>query len=108
MNVTMNLYYTGKNGAAQAFAAEMEQSGLAARIRGKSGCVKYEYFTSFADCETVLLIDSWSNQAALDAHHASAEMQELAALREKYDLHMSAERYAAVEQQEADNRFIRE
>ena len=27
MSITVNLYYTGKNGSARAFAEEMEQSG---------------------------------------------------------------------------------
>lgn len=33
---TVNLYYTGKNGAAHRFAEEMESSGTASAIRGKS------------------------------------------------------------------------
>ena len=32
---TVNLYYTGKNGAARRFAEEMESSGTAYAIRGK-------------------------------------------------------------------------
>ena len=32
---TVNLYYTGKNGAAHRFAEEMESSGTASAIRGK-------------------------------------------------------------------------
>ena len=45
------------------------------------------------DPETVLLIDQWRDQAAIDAHHASTMMGQIAALREKYDLHMRAERF---------------
>ena len=40
-----------------------------------------------------MLIDSWADQAALDAHHASPMMAAIAELREKYDLHMRAERF---------------
>ena len=58
------------------------------------------------DPETVLLIDAWEDQAALDAHHASPMMATLAALREKYDLHMRAERYIA-DTGETDESFIR-
>lgn len=32
MSITMNLYYTGKDGNARKFAEEMEQSGTAALI----------------------------------------------------------------------------
>ncbi len=106
MSITVNLYYTGKNGSARAFAGEMEKSGIADRIRAEKGNLRYEYFLPFNDSETVLLIDSWESQEALDLHHASPMMAELAALREKYDLHMRAERYISAEGGE-DEKFIR-
>lgn len=59
------------------------------------------------DPETVLLIDSWRDQAALDAHHASPMMVELAALREKYDLHMQVERFVTAPETAGDAKFIR-
>jgi len=94
MSVVMNLYYTGKDGSAQAFVREMEESGTADKIRAEKGNLRYEYFSALADPETVLLIDAWESQEALDVHHASPMMATLAELREKYDLHMRAERYA--------------
>lgn len=106
MSITINLYYTGKNGSAKAFAEEMEKSGTADRIRSEKGNLRYDYFLPVNDSETVLLIDNWENQQALDIHHSSPMMQEIARLREKYDLHMKAERYVSVESTE-DERFIR-
>ncbi len=91
--ITVNLYYTGTNGAARAFAEEMVASGVAAAIRAEDGNLRYEYFLPMDDPETVLLIDQWRDQAAIDAHHASTMMGQIAALREKYDLHMRAERF---------------
>lgn len=109
MRITMNLYYTGQNGSAREFAEEMEQSGTAAKIRAEAGNLRYEYFFPMNDPETVLLIDSWSDQAALDAHHASPMMGAIAALREKYDLHMRAERYLSDDagMPDADKKFIK-
>ncbi len=104
--ITVNLYYTGSNGSARAFAEEMEKSGIASRIRAEEGNLRYQYFQPMDDPETVLLIDSWADQAAIDAHHASPMMAELAALREKYDLHMKAERFVS-EDLGTDDRFIR-
>ena len=95
MSITMNLYYTGTNGSARKFAEEMEQSGTAAMIRAEDGNLRYDYFLPMSDPETVLLIDSWKDQASLDAHHASPMMGTISALREKYDLHMKAERYVS-------------
>lgn len=107
MSLTVNLYYTGVNGAARAFAEEMEKSGIAAAIRAEDGNERYEYFFPMNDPETVLLIDRWRDQAALDRHHASPMMKSLAALREKYDLHMRVERYAPLEEEEGGEAFIR-
>ena len=58
------------------------------------------------DPETVLLIDSWRDQAAIDSYHASPMMGRLAALREKYDLHMTAERFVS-DELGTDEAFIR-
>ena len=107
MAITVNLYYTGKNGAARAFAQEMTASGVVRDIRAEAGNLRYEYFLPLDDPETVLLIDSWADQAALDAHHASPMMARTAALREKYDLHMRAERFVPAEAPDSDGRFIR-
>jgi len=104
--ITVNLYYKGINGSARAFADEMEASGIADASRAEAGNLRYEYFQPINDSETVLLIDSWADQAAIDAHHASPMMKQLAELREKYDLHMTVERFVS-DEYEADKKFIR-
>ena len=104
--ITVNLYYKGTNGSARAFVDEMEASGIADAIRAEAGNLRYEYFQPINDPETVLLIDSWADQAAIDAHHASPMMKQLAELREKYDLHMTVERFVS-DEYEADKKFIR-
>ena len=106
MSLTVNLYYTGKNGSAKQFAEEMVASGLVEQIRAEEGNERYEYFFPMEDPETVLLIDSWKDQAAIDAHHASPMMAQLAALREKYDLHMTAERFVS-ENMGTDGKYLR-
>lgn len=108
MSLTVNLYYTGINGNAKKFAEEIEKSGLSARIRSEQGNEGYEYFIPLKDPETILLIDKWKDQKALDLHHASPMMRELAELREKYDLHMRVERYRSIEGEDGDERFIRQ
>ena len=93
MAITVPIFYTGQNGSARRFAEEMVSSGTVARIRAEAGNLRYEYFFPMDDPETVLLIDSWAGQEALDVHHASPMMGQIAALRDKYDLHMKVERY---------------
>ncbi len=104
--ITVNLYYRGTNGNAGAFAEEMEASGIAENIRKEPGNLRYQYFRPLDDPETILLIDSWTDQAAIDAHYASPMMAQLAALREKYDLHMTVERFVS-EDIGTDGQYIR-
>ena len=91
--ITVNIRYTGTGNSARTFAEEMLRSGTAAAIRAENGNLRYEYYLPFEDPETVLLIEQWRDQEALDAHHASPMMEKIAFLREKYDLHMDVERY---------------
>jgi len=109
MSITINIYYTGKNGNAKKFAEEMVASGIVDDIRAEDGNLQYEYFLPMDDVETVLLIDTWKNQEALDKHHATEMMQKIIALREKYDLHMKVERYVSDESgiPEQDRKYIK-
>ena len=107
MSITVNLRYTGTDGNARKFAEEMISSGTVDAIRAEEGNLRYEYYQSLDDPETVLLIDSWASQKAIDAHHATTMMATIAALREKYDLHMTVERYTGADMPETDSQFIR-
>ena len=107
MAITVNLRYTGTDGNARKFAEEMISSGTVDAIRAEEGNLRYEYYQSLEAPETILLIDSWASQEAIDAHHATPMMATIAALREKYDLHMTVERYTGAEMPETDNQFIR-
>lgn len=110
MSITVNIYYAGKNGSARKFAEEMIKSGTVEKIRSESGNLRYEYFQPIDDPETILLIDSWKDQAAIDIHHASPMMQTIAALREMYGLKMKVERYISDESgfSKSDRNFITE
>ena len=96
MSITINIYYTGKNGSARAFAEEMTSSGVVDRVRAEEGNERYEYFLPIDDPETVLLVDRWRDQAAIDAHHKSPMMEEIAILRKKYNLRMRVEKFEQV------------
>lgn len=93
MSIVVNLYYTGTNGSARKFAEEMVSSGIVDAVRAEEGNERYEYFFPMDDPETVLLIDRWRDQAALDFHHKSPMMQQIALLREKYHLRLRVERF---------------
>ena len=106
MSITFNIYYSMKGDSARKFAQETLSGGVVDK-RAEKGNIKYGYFYPAYDEQTVLLIDSWEDQEALDKHHSSPMMAEIARLREKYDLHMKVEKYVSVEDFEVDNKFIR-
>ena len=97
MSITINIYYKGENGNAKKFAEEMVSSGIVDRVRKEVGNERYEYFLPFDDKETVLLIDRWKNEEALDIHHKSEMMKEIADLRNKYHLSMKVEKFKSLE-----------
>ncbi len=109
MAITINIYYYGKNGNAKKFAQEMMMTGVVDSIRKEEGNLKHEYYFSMEDEETLLLIDSWKDQNAIDQHHASPMMEQIIKLREKYDLHMRVERYVSDDggMPESDKAFLR-
>lgn len=93
--VTINIYYKGELGNVRRFAEEMMNSGIVDEIRSEKGNIRYEYFLPLNDNEAVLLIDSWESQEALDFHHKTPMMKKIIELREKYDLHLTIERYVS-------------
>ena len=108
MAITVNLRYKGKDDSAMKFVQEMISSGTVDKIRAEEGNLRYEYFQSLDDPETILLIDSWTKQSAIDKHHATPMMGTIAELREKYDLHMTVERFISDDVPETENKFIRQ
>ena len=82
-------------------------------MRKRATCATNILFRFLTPAETVkkavLLIDQWENQEAIDAHHASPMMETISKLREKYDLHMSVERFVPDgDAPERDERFIKD
>lgn len=106
MSILIHITYSGVDGNARAFAQEMVERGLVDAIRAQEGNLRYEYYLPFDQPEDVLLVDEWNNQEALDIHHASPLMQEIIALRKKYDLHMRVERYVPTTQNPKDEMYI--
>ena len=108
MAITVNIYYSGEGNNARKFAEEMIATGTVAAIRAEEGNLRYDYFCPLGNESTVLLIDSWASQHAIDLHHQSPMMTTIMALREKYDLHMTVERYVSDDKTpKADGQYIR-
>ncbi|MEG2708162.1 MAG: putative quinol monooxygenase [Vagococcus sp.] len=97
MSLTINILYTGTDGSAKKFAEEMMATGIVDKIRKEEGNERYEYYFPLEDPESLLLIDTWKNQEALDIHHKTPMMEEIAALRKKYKLKMLVQRFQTLD-----------
>ena len=94
--LTILIRYQGSNGSAKRFVEEMISSGIVEQIRKEEGNLRYEYFFPLNEDNSVLLVDSWINQEALDKHHGLPLMNKIKELREKNDLHMEVEKYQPI------------
>lgn len=104
--ITVIIKYFGNNGNAKKFMNEMIDNKIVEKIRNEKGNLGYEYFLPIEDDNYVLLMDSWDNQEALDNHHKLPIMKEIIKLREKYDLHMTVNKYYEIND-EKDEKYIR-
>lgn len=80
--ITILIRYKGVEGNAKKYVNEMMSSGIVNEIRKDDGNLRYEYFFSVKDDDSVLLVDSWINQEALDRHHELNLMNKIKLLRE--------------------------
>ena len=104
--ITVIIRYKGVNGNAKKFVNEMISSRIVNDIRNEEGNLRYEYLYPIEDDESVILIDSWKDQASLDKHHQLPLMKKISGLREKYDLHMEVEKYTELID-DKDSKYIR-
>ena len=91
--MVFKLFLEGVPKNTKKFVEEMVSSGVVDRVRAEKGNLRYNYFFPMDDSETVLLIDRWKSEEALDEHHKSPMMKEIADLRDKYHLHMRVEQF---------------
>ncbi|AIM26062.1 antibiotic biosynthesis monooxygenase family protein [Melissococcus plutonius] len=94
MSLTVMITYTGKEDHAKQFMEEMIEQGIVNKIRAQEGNERYEYYLPVEDQHSILLIDRWKDQSALDIHHQSDMMKQIAILRKKYQLSMKVETFA--------------
>ena len=104
--ITVNIYYKGENGNAKKFVEEMKSLGIVDSIKTEDGTLRFDYFYPDGDEETVLLIDEWENQEALDVHHKLPLMKKIMELRDKYNLHMVVNKYESINDTK-DEKYIR-
>ncbi len=78
--------YTAKEGQAQNFVTELERSGAADLVRAEDGCIRYDYFYSAKDKNTVLLFEEWESEEKQQIHLTQPHIAQIKAIKEKYIL----------------------
>lgn len=85
----MNTYllfvtYHAKPGCGKAFVEALKSTGTAAKVRAEDGCIRYDYFYSAADPDTVLLFEEWESQHHQQVHLTQPHIADIKAIKEKY------------------------
>lgn len=78
--------YKAKNGCGKAFVDELERSGAAALVRKENGCIRYDYYFSAKDEDTVLLFEEWESRECQQIHLTQPHIALIKAAKEKYIL----------------------
>ena len=62
----------------------------------EEGNLRYEYFTSLEDKNSILLVDTWKDEKSIDLHHKSEMMKVISKLRKKYQLKMKVTKFKEI------------
>lgn len=71
--IRINCFFQANEG--QYDAALQAALALTAASQKQAGCVSYDVFESGTRSDVFMFCETWSNQAALDAHSASEEFK---------------------------------
>ena len=94
MNVVINVHYRGSGGSARRFVEDMVSEGGLEAVRADGGCIGYEYFVSSEDPDSIVLIEHWRDEAALEAHASSKNMKRIGSLKDRHGLSATVEKFS--------------
>lgn len=84
---SLTVIYLAKDGCGRAFVKEMEESGVATKVRREDGCLHYDYYFKSWDEDTVLLFEEWESKEHQQVHIKQPHIKDLKAIKEKYIIH---------------------
>ena len=82
--ITVNIYYTGKDGSARAFAEEMLRSGTVSAIRAEDGCLLYEYRPEEGPENELHLYEKWVSPEHQKVHMTQPHMKDILAIQDQF------------------------
>ena len=83
---SLTVIYLAKDGCGRKFVKELEDSGVATKVRREDGCLRYDYYFKSWDDDTVLLSEEWASKEHQLVHLTQPHIKELKAIKEKYIL----------------------
>lgn len=84
--MTLYVKYFCKSGTREAFVRELEESGVAAKVRAEDGCLCYKYYFPASERDTVFLLEQWVSPRHQEIHMTQPHMEQLRGIKNKYVL----------------------
>ena len=85
--------YKLKPQAREYFLGEVAAAEILQKPCREDGALRYDYYLSAADADTVLLVERWRSAEAQAAHLQTAHIAELKRIKEKYVLETVVEKF---------------
>ena len=82
----LTVTYTAKDGCGKQFVEELESSGVAQAVRQEDGCIRYDYYYSAKDENTVFLFEEWQTEKHQQIHLTQPHIAQLKQIKETYIL----------------------
>ena len=83
---SLTVIYLAKDGCGRKFVKELEESGVANKVRREEGCLRYDYYFKSWDEDTVLLFEEWESKKHQEIHIEQPHMARLRELKPEFVL----------------------
>lgn len=82
----LTVTYCAKPGCAKKFVDELEDSGVADAVRKENGCIRYDYYYSAKDKNTVFLFEEWESETHQQIHLTQPHIATLKEIKARHIL----------------------
>lgn len=82
--MTLFVKYFCRPGVREQFVRELEDSGVADKVRAEDGCLCYRYYYPAAEENTVLLLEQWVSPRHQQEHMTRPHMEQLREIKHRY------------------------
>jgi quinol monooxygenase YgiN len=91
--ITQVVFYRCKEGQRDNFLNEVKSIGIDQKCKVEGGNIRYSFFASLENDDTLLLVESWTDTHSLECHYKSDNFMMLGALKKKYVEQTVIEKY---------------